>query len=356
MKRDSLASSLLAGDRRALARALTYLENGGEIAKELAARIFAHTGRAQIIGVTGAPGTGKSTLVNALAQVIRAEGEGPPVAILAVDPSSPFTGGAIMGDRVRMRSLAGDNGIFIRSMAARGNPGGLASGTRDALRALDAAGFPIILLETVGAGQGEVEVVKLAQTILVVEAPGLGDDVQAIKAGLLEIADIFVVNKADRPGASKTANSLQQMLDLGHPGQKTDLAHHHGEWLPLPEFAPANAEECQSWAPPILRTTANRGVGIEQLWATIQEHRVHLQRNNILKPWWRAQLAGEIREKTADAIVRLFWEQLDEALYAELLDQLEQRAIDPGYAVECILDAMDLPPAIASPALQAEGS
>ncbi len=224
---EALAQLLLAGKRRALAQALTHIENGGETAKELSRAIFAHTGNAQVIGITGAPGTGKSTLVNSLTQTIR--GDGSEVAILAIDPSSPFTGGAIMGDRVRMRALSGDDGVFIRSMATRGNLGGLASATRDAIRALDAAGFPVILLETVGTGQSEVEVVKLAHTTVVVEAPGLGDDVQAIKAGLLEIADIFVVNKADRPGAAQTAKSLQQMLDLGHPTARPAWVNHHGQ-------------------------------------------------------------------------------------------------------------------------------
>jgi len=193
---------VLDGDRRALARLLTHVENEREGAEQALAALFPHTGRAWVIGVTGAPGTGKSTLVNEMTKHYRAQGK--TVAILAIDPTSPFTGGALLGDRVRMRDLSGDSGVFIRSMATRGSLGGLARATRDAIRVLDAGGFDVVLVETVGAGQNEVDIVRAADTTVVVEAPGMGDEVQAIKAGILEIADVLVVNKADRQGVNHT--------------------------------------------------------------------------------------------------------------------------------------------------------
>ncbi|RME44449.1 MAG: methylmalonyl Co-A mutase-associated GTPase MeaB, partial [Caldilineae bacterium] len=212
---ESLTQQVLQRKRRAIARLITYIENEDPQAQPILADLYPHTGRAHLIGITGAPGTGKSSLVNELAKAYRRQEQ--TVAVLAVDPTSPFSGGAILGDRIRMRDLAGDPGIFIRSMASRGSLGGLARAAHDAIKVLDAAGFDIILIETVGAGQGEVEIARTAHTVLVVEAPGLGDDIQAIKAGILEIADVFVVNKADRPGANKTAAALKTMLELGHP-------------------------------------------------------------------------------------------------------------------------------------------
>ncbi|MEP7292403.1 MAG: methylmalonyl Co-A mutase-associated GTPase MeaB, partial [Chloroflexota bacterium] len=213
-----LVERLVKGDRRALARLLTYVENEREGVEEALAVLFPQTGHAWVVGITGAPGTGKSTLVTEIAKLYRAQGE--TVAILAVDPTSPFTGGALLGDRVRMRDLSGDAGVFIRSMATRGSLGGLARATRDAIRVLDAGGFSIILVETVGAGQNEVDIVRTADTTVVVEAPGMGDEVQAIKAGILEIADVLVVNKADRQGVNHTVQALKMMLELGHPASR----------------------------------------------------------------------------------------------------------------------------------------
>ncbi len=198
----SFAASVLSGDRLALARLLTRVENDTPEGRAALDELFPHTGKAHLIGVTGAPGTGKSSLVNQIALSFRKLGQR--VAIVAIDPSSPFTGGAVLGDRVRMRDLAGDAGVFIRSMASRGSLGGLAQATAGVVQVFDAAGFDIILIETVGAGQSEVDIARLAHTTIVVEAPGLGDDIQAIKAGILEIADILVINKADRPGVEST--------------------------------------------------------------------------------------------------------------------------------------------------------
>src|SRR5436190_9002932 len=231
------AQSIINGDRLALARLLTQVENNVADGRDALIELFPHTGRAHLIGVTGAPGTGKSSLVNQLALHYRRV-QDKKIAIVAVDPSSPFTGGAVLGDRVRMRDLSGDANVFIRSMASRGSLGGLAQATANMAQVFDAAGFDIVIIETVGAGQSEVDVGRLAHTTLVVEAPGLGDDIQAIKAGILEIADILVINKADRAGADSTERALRSMLDLAHPVQKVFM--HHGTPLTPPILNPKN--------------------------------------------------------------------------------------------------------------------
>ena len=219
----TLIDRVLDGDRLALARVLTQVENDTAEGQEALRVLFARTGRAHLVGITGAPGTGKSSLVNRLALHFRTLGSR--VAIAAVDPSSPFSGGAVLGDRIRMRDLAGDQDVFIRSAASRGALGGLARTTSSIVQILDAAGYDVIFIETVGAGQGEVDIAGLAHTTLVVEAPGMGDDIQAIKAGILEIADILVVNKADRPGAENTEKALRSLLQSARI-ESTDVAHH----------------------------------------------------------------------------------------------------------------------------------
>ena len=245
----SLALELVGGNRRALARAITLVETGGTDARALMGAIYPHTGHALIVGVTGAPGAGKSTFVNALAQHWRREAR--TVAILAVDPSSPLSGGAILGDRIRMQPLGGDAGVFVRSMASRGRLGGIAHATDDAVALMDAAGFDIVVIETVGAGQSEVEIAATAQTTVVIETPGTGDDVQSIKAGILEIADLFVVNKADREGADMVMRNLQTMLRLA---ERTP-----GEWLP-----------------PVLPAVAIRDEGIAAISETIDRHHTYI--------------------------------------------------------------------------------
>jgi LAO/AO transport system kinase len=315
--------------RRDLARLLTRIENG-QAAAELAA-LYPYTGKAHIVGVTGAPGTGKSSLVNALARHYRREGQ--TVGIVAVDPSSPFTGGAILGDRIRMQDLSGDAGVFIRSMATRGSLGGLASTTGDLTRALDAAGYDLVFVETVGAGQSEVDIARTAQTTLVVEAPGLGDDVQAIKAGILEIADILVVNKADRPGIENTVRALRAMLELGH---RTERALHHGRLLNV-SAAPPDENENTAWPPPIVQTVALDGKGIPELAEKLAAHRAYLRSSGTLAVREQARIEAEIADRLRDALLSRLLSQTDPALLAALVEQVSARTLDPGSAIQQLL-------------------
>ncbi|MBN1965628.1 MAG: methylmalonyl Co-A mutase-associated GTPase MeaB [Anaerolineae bacterium] len=328
---EDLIAGLLAGNPRALARLLTHIENDTDDARRALAALYAHTGRAHLIGVTGAPGTGKSTLVNALALAYRQRER--TVGIIAVDPTSPFSGGAILGDRIRMRDLAGDRGVFIRSMATRGSLGGLARATANAVRALDAAGFDGVLIETVGAGQSEVEIARAAHTTLVVEAPGLGDDVQAIKAGILEIADVLVVNKADRPDARHTVRALKAMLDLGS-SRPTEMWH-HGQML---DVAAATTEpDGTSWQTPVLETVATTGTGIDSLVETIDAHRAYLRQTGQIVRWERQRLAAELEERLRDSLLTRFLTNTPQAALQDVLDQLATRQIDPHSAVQRLL-------------------
>jgi LAO/AO transport system kinase len=338
---------ILSGNRRALARLLTQIENATPEAQAALAALFPHTGRAHYVGVTGAPGTGKSSLVNELAKILRHTGR--TVAIVAVDPSSPFTGGAILGDRIRMRDLAGDPGVFIRSMASRGSLGGLARATSDVVKALDAAGFEMILIETVGAGQSEVEIARAAHTTLVVEAPGLGDDVQAIKAGLLEVADIFALNKADQPGVENALRALRASLDLAHPA-----AHH---WLADSLLAhPANVQSLASevsdfgpspeasdssvrlWSPPIIQTVAVQGQGLAELVAAIDQHRAYLQTSGELERRERDRLAHELELRLRDALLAGLLAHLGNGQLHAALDQIFARTLDPASAAQQLAD------------------
>ena len=276
--------AVLAGERLALARLLTQVENITPAGREALDGLFAHTGRAHLVGVTGSPGTGKSTLVNMLALALRRSENPCKVAVVAVDPSSPFTGGALLGDRVRMRDLAGDPGVFVRSMASRGALGGLARATAGVAQVLDAAGFDVVIIETVGAGQSEVDIARLAHTTLVVEAPGLGDDIQAIKAGILEIADILVINKADLPGADNTERSLRMMLELADPGRQHYTKHHELEAVDLPEMV---------WRIPVIKTVAAQGQGIDELAAAVAGHRDVLRASGEWQIRDQARLQGE---------------------------------------------------------------
>jgi LAO/AO transport system kinase len=266
---ETLSRAIREGDRQALAKVLTAVENRTAIAEPLLRRLYPLAGRAQLVGITGAPGTGKSTLVAALTTVARAAGRS--VAVVAVDPSSPITGGALLGDRVRMQIHAGDPDVFIRSMASRGHAGGLAAATTAATAVLDAAGFDLVLVETVGTGQGEVEIAASADVTVVLEAPETGDEVQAIKAGLLEVADIVVVNKGDRPGAARTAAQLRAMLVAGRGSARPASIRHaatgdHGE---TGAGLASDAAGQGLRRPEILVTTATTGAGVEELLAAI---------------------------------------------------------------------------------------
>jgi LAO/AO transport system kinase len=337
-----LAHDILKGSRRALARALTVVENGREGVKDLMSTLYPHTGRAWVIGVTGAPGTGKSSLVSAVALAYRKAGK--TVAIVAVDPTSPFTGGAILGDRIRMRDLSGDSGVFIRSMATRGSLGGLSRTTRDAVRVLDAAGFDIILIETVGAGQSEVDIARAAQTTLVVEAPGLGDDVQAIKAGILEIADILVVNKADRPGADNTVRALRAMLELGHPTNNGRMVNHHGEMIAASPVAHGQGFGDNVWMPPVIRTIATRDAqtendGIAELLAHIEAHRAYLSDGERLRQREHDRIDIELRDRLAHALLEELLRVVSPDNFERVVNQVQARQLDPHGAVSAILSA-----------------
>jgi LAO/AO transport system kinase len=339
----SLIPPVLAGERLALARLLTQVENDTPAGRAALAELFPHTGKAHLVGVTGAPGTGKSSLVNQLARGYRHPPDGVSprqVAIVAVDPSSPFTGGAILGDRVRMRDLSGDPGVFIRSMAARGSLGGLAPTTAAVAQVFDAAGYDLVLIETVGAGQAEVEVARLAHTTLVVEAPGLGDDIQAIKAGILEIADILVVNKADRPGAENTERALRGMLQLAGPSPR--VAYHHGRLETLVPEAPPE-RPAPDWEPPILRTVATEGAGVAELIQAIDRHRAHLESSGDWGRRDRARLRVELESLLRASLVARWRESVPADRYQAALDHVAARQISPHQAVEALLDGGPLP-------------
>ncbi|MFQ5854887.1 MAG: methylmalonyl Co-A mutase-associated GTPase MeaB [Anaerolineae bacterium] len=297
------------GDRRAIARAITQVERGGREARPVLAQLYPHTGRAQIIGVTGAPGTGKSTLVNRLGMAYRRRDR--TVGIVAVDPTSPFSGGAILGDRVRMQALSGDNGIFIRSMATRGSLGGLAWTTRDVVAVLDAAGFDVIIIETVGAGQSEVEIADAAHTTIVVTVPGLGDDIQAVKAGILEIADVFAVNKADLAGVDQAVAQLQTMLNLD------------------PQMG--------DWRPPVIKTVSTTGDGVPELVDAIEEHYAYLVQSGEKSRRDRARGRSEVLDILRHTLLSRALEGVSRKQFDLVIDQVAERKLDPYTAVEELL-------------------
>ncbi len=305
----SLSDRVLAGDPRAVARAITLIEDESPAGAEIVRRVFARTGRAYLIGVTGPPGAGKSTLVDKLTTAIRATGR--TVGVVAVDPTSPFTGGAILGDRVRMQTHAGDPGVFIRSMATRGHLGGLAQATSEVALVLDAAGKDVVLIETVGVGQDEVDIVRTADISVVMVVPGSGDEVQALKAGIMEIADIFVVNKADREGADRTVASIETVLSLQ-------------------TFAPGE------WRPPILKTEATSGKGVPELLDQIDRFRAQSPQSQGTRRRVRAE--WRLREQLAQRFVQHVERRVLQAGELEqVLDRIAAREVDPYSAVDDIL-------------------
>lgn len=331
-----IVDAVLAGERLALARLLTQVENSTADGRQALNELFPRTGRAHLIGITGSPGTGKSSLVNQLAKAFRrpADGSTPrKVAVVAVDPSSPFTGGAVLGDRVRMRDLTGDPGVFIRSMAARGALGGLSRTTADVAQVLDAAGFDLILIETVGAGQSEVDIARLAHTTIVVESPGMGDDIQAIKAGILEIADILVVNKADRPGVENTERALKAMLELAHPTRRQPMGHHGAAAL---ETRPAAADEA-FWLPPVLRAVATTGEGAEEVAAAIGQHAAYLRASGEWQQREAARLQAELETLLQATLVERWRAVLPPGLYDTVLQALVERRLAPYAAIDQLL-------------------
>jgi LAO/AO transport system kinase len=327
----ALVDHALQGDRRALSRLISRVENGGTEAWSALALIYPRTGRAQIVGVTGAPGTGKSTLVSEIAKVTRRQHPEITVGIVAVDPTSPFSGGAVLGDRIRMRDLAGDAGVFIRSMATRGSLGGLARATTDVVKVLDAAGFQLILIETVGAGQSEIDIARTADTVIVVEAPGLGDEVQAIKAGILEIADILVVNKADRDGVQSTVNALHAMLDLG---KAPTSVLHHGHLLTI---AAPPKEDGDRWSPPILKTIAAEGAGIAEVLDAVTLHREYLSQHPEGQQRVKVRAAIELEIILREALLQRLLDRIKPEDLHHTIDRVAARTLDPYSAVERLL-------------------
>ncbi len=327
---DTLTTGVLAGDRLAIARAITLAENEQAGAQALLGALFPHTGHAHIIGVTGAPGTGKSTLVRALAQAYRAAGLS--VGIVAIDPSSPFTGGALLGDRVRMRALSGDPDVFIRSMATRGSLGGLGKTTDEVVQLLDAGGFERIIVETVGVGQAEVAIAATAHTTLVVEAPGLGDEVQAIKAGILEIADLLVVNKADRPSADRTIRALALMLETG--AETSNPAHHQG---PLVKPSTTDASAAEEWPVKVYKTVAVGGDGVETLRTQIEAHRTWLVDSGQLASRERLRIAHMLENILHAEITRQLAQAMPRRNLDATIEAVRKREVDPYEAATLLL-------------------
>lgn len=311
-----MVKRLLAGDRRALARMVTLIENEVPVARQYLAELHQFAGHAHIVGITGAPGAGKSTLVTHLARELRSRAC--KIGIVAIDPSSPFSGGALLGDRIRMMELAGDPQVFIRSMASRGTLGGLSASTRDVVRAMDAAGYDPIIIETVGTGQAEVEVMRTAQTVLVVCAPGMGDEIQAIKAGILEIADIFVVSKADRPGADQTVAELAMMLSLDPTRRQHDKSQPY-------------------WKIPILKTSSLKHQGMSDLADALQQHGTYLRESGMLERLAHRQVRSEVQTLILHAVTDILQRKVSEDEWQELVEAILKRESDP-YSVASELE------------------
>jgi len=306
---EQLAQGVLQGNRRSIAKTITLIENNEPEAQKIVSMLYQKTGKAHVIGITGPTGSGKSTLIEKLIRELRKRGK--TVGVVAVDPTSPFTGGAFLGDRVRMQEHSTDEGVFIRSMANRNAPGGLAKATKDVIRVLDASGKDVVIVETVGAGQSEVEIIKVAHTVVVVLAPGLGDDIQAIKAGIMEIGDIFAVNKADRQNANKAISDIQAMLEMD--------------------------TEKTGWKPSVLKTTALTGEGITELLAIIEEHKEYLKMGALeanRKEKVETELTEAIKQKIAESIIE---DLKRKGEWKKLTQEILARETDPYSAADMLL-------------------
>jgi len=320
-----LIDELLAGKHRALARVISKIENRQPGYRDLVSRLHQHTGGADIVGITGSPGSGKSTLVDKMAAEYR--NRGLTVGIIAIDPSSPFTGGAVLGDRIRMANNLGDMDVFVRSMSARGTLGGLSTATTDAVKALDAFGKDKILIETVGAGQNEIDIVKSADTVMVLVPPGSGDDVQMLKAGILEIGDVFVVNKADLDGSDRTVQELREMLEY----RDGATAGHHGATA---SHSGSDGQETNgkagNWTPPIVETVAKRGDGVEEVLEVLEDHSSHLDASGERKRKTRTRYGEEIRTLVREDINDLLAAEIERRGGLEsFVQRVQNRETDP---------------------------
>ncbi|MBO8168767.1 MAG: methylmalonyl Co-A mutase-associated GTPase MeaB [Thermoanaerobacteraceae bacterium] len=308
-----LAEDLLAGNRRALAKAITVVENGTEGKKELLAKIYPHTGNAYVVGITGSPGAGKSSLVDRLTEHIRKH-YGLTVGIIAVDPTSPFSGGALLGDRIRMQDHVLDEGVFIRSMGTRGSLGGLSRATKEVIKVLDASGMDIILVETVGVGQSELDIMNAADTTVVVLTPGAGDIIQTLKAGIMEIADVFAVNKADLEGADRTVTEVESMLEL---------------------------DKERDWTPPVVPVISLHNKGLDQLYQAILKHKEYLTESGQLAVHRQQRLKSEVVEVVLEQLKQKITREFKESgNFEETLEKVVKREIDPYQASEVILGAL----------------
>ncbi|NPV69421.1 MAG: methylmalonyl Co-A mutase-associated GTPase MeaB [Firmicutes bacterium] len=309
---EELVNRILDGDRLALARAITVVENESPGHREIVKAAYRHSGRAYVVGVTGSPGTGKSTLTDGLIDAARNEGK--KVGVIAVDPTSPFTGGAILGDRIRMQTRSIDPDVFIRSLATRGHLGGLSRATGATLHLLDAFGCDVIFIETVGTGQSEVEIMRYAHTVVVVAAPGMGDDVQAMKAGIMEIGDVFAVNKADREGAGRTALEIEYMLDMSPPGR--------------------------GWRPPVVKTVAVSGEGIALLASKISEHAAYVRQSGEMQKHALQASEFDVSEVLAQAVVEpLIEKSKARGLWDDVISKVASRELDPYTAVDILIES-----------------
>jgi len=343
----NLANQILNGDRLALARAISQIENNIQAGQDVLDQLFKYSGNAHLIGITGPSGAGKSTLVNALVKRLLFQNNKKPIGVIAIDPTSPFTGGAFLGDRIRMRDISSNPNVFVRSMATRGALGGLTSTTVAVAVILDAAGYDPVIIETVGTGQAEVDIARLAHTTLVVEAPGLGDDIQAIKAGILEIADILVVNKADLPGAEATKRALHSMLQLAHPvphvfcDYAVDKPGHilHNDLQEMEEKPDSPSQNL--WIPPVQLTVATQGTGVAELVESIDRHYDHLVKTGELQRREQVRLHSELDLLLRETLISRWRATVIKEQYESILQQLMRREISPWQAIQSLLDGSD---------------